>query len=517
MDRAVERILQALQKGEIICVYGDFDADGVTSTTLLVEALQAAGGRVGAYIPDRVDEGYGLNVQSITERIAGKAQLIITVDCGIRSTEEVAAAVGIGLDVIVTDHHSVGRDLPPALAVINPQRRDCESPYKRLAGVGVAYRLAQAVLREASQQSWCKLSPEEAAEVERSLLDLVAVGTVADLMPLTGENRSLVRRGLDQLRRGQRVGLYTLLETASVTPQAVDSTAISFRIAPRINAAGRLDHAKLAYELLRCRSYTDAYDQSIRLEHLNRERQALTRDAQKLAESQLPGDETQPSLIFAASTSFRSGIVGLVAGRLVERFYRPAVVVEQGAQESRGSARSIDEFDITAALDQVSHLLVRHGGHSRAAGFTVTNERLPELVEALTAIAAAQLEAHDDLRPTLWLDAELVMHGDALNWALHAQLARLEPVGQENRPPLFLSRRCYVRDVRTVGSDSHHLKLLFGAPGEYVYDAIGFGMGEHAVHLAEGTYLDVVYQLEANEWQGRRTLQLNIQDLRVAE
>ncbi|MBX2997584.1 MAG: single-stranded-DNA-specific exonuclease RecJ [Caldilineaceae bacterium] len=516
MDAAVARIMRAIEKKEVICVYGDFDADGVTATTLLVEALQAAGGRVGAYIPDRVDEGYGLNISSIEERIAGKAKLLITVDCGIRSLAEIAAAVKMGIDVIITDHHSVGPDLPPALAVINPQRADCGSSFKRLAGVGVAFRLAQAVLRAVAEAPWSKQSPDEAAETERSLLDLVAVGTIADMLPLIGENRSLVRRGLEEMRRGQRVGLFALLESASTSPKSVDSTIISFRIAPRINAAGRLQHARLAYELLRCQAYEAAYDQAMQLELLNRKRQDLTHAAQKLAESQLIFDrEAYPPLIFAASDQFQYGIVGLVAGRLVDRFYRPSIVVMQGEEESRGSARSIDEFNITAALDQVSHLLVRHGGHSRAAGFTVKNEHLPELIEELTQRAASELNQHPELRPTLWIDHELKLTD--IDWALHAQLARLEPVGQENQSPLFLTRHCYVRDVRAVGREGQHLKLTFNPPGEKVYDAIGFGLGSLAAQLDAGAILDVVYHLERNEWQGRPSLQWNVQDLRAAE
>jgi single-stranded-DNA-specific exonuclease len=515
MEKAVARILQAIQTREVICVYGDFDADGVTSTVLLVEALQAAGGRVGAYIPDRVDEGYGLNVVSIQERIVGKAGLLITVDCGIRSVAEVDAAMKMGVDVIVTDHHSVGPELPPALAVINPQQKDCKSPYKRLAGVGVAYRLAQAVLRAIAEEPWGKLSPDEAAEVERSLLDLVAVGTVADMMPLNGENRSLVRRGLVELRKGQRTGFYTLMDISGLSPKAADSTAISFRIAPRINAAGRLEHAKLAYDLLRCRDYADAYDQATRLEQLNNQRKNLTRAAETEAESQIPLQDVQPPLLFVASEQFRSGIVGLVAGRLSERFYRPALVVELGKDESRGSARSIEEFDITEALDQVSDLLVRHGGHSRAAGFTVTNANLPALQAELTDIATDHLRSHDDLRPQLWVDAEMQLMD--VDWALHAQLGRLEPTGQENGAALFLTRRCCVREARAVGQDNRHLKLTIGEPGTYVYDGIAFGMGEFAGQIHEGAYLDLVYQLEINEWQGRKILQLNVQDLRISE
>ncbi len=339
MEAAVERILHALKQRQVICVYGDFDADGVTATALLVEALQAAGGRVGAYIPDRVDEGYGLNVDSIEERIAGKADLLITVDCGIRSVAEVAVAMQRGVDVIVTDHHSLGRELPPALAVINPQRAEDPRLAERLAGVGVAYRLAQAVLRAAAGQPWCKLSPEAAAELEQTLLDLVALGTVADMLPLIGENRSLVRRGLAEIRKGKRVGLYALMERAAVVPQAVDSTAISFRIAPRINAAGRLSHAKLAYDLLRSRDFADAFDRAAQLETLNDERRARTLATEREADQQLASLPDHPSLIFVASDQFQYGIVGLVAGRLSDRYYRPAVAVMQGESEARGSAR----------------------------------------------------------------------------------------------------------------------------------------------------------------------------------
>ena len=239
MSIAVERIVRAIERREVICVYGDFDADGVTATVLMTTALQRAGARAGAYIPNRVDEGYGLNVEALRTIADKGADLLVTVDCGIRSVAEVAEAVDVGMEVILTDHHSIGPDLPPALAVVNPRRDVRAVDAQQLAGVGVAYRLAQGVLRVVSQKPWSRISAEEAAAEEQSLLDLVAIGTVADLMPLQDENRSLVRRGLSELRRGQRVGLYALMEMASVPLTAVDSSAISFRIAPRINAAGR--------------------------------------------------------------------------------------------------------------------------------------------------------------------------------------------------------------------------------------------------------------------------------------
>ena len=514
MVPAVSRILQAIDRGETICVYGDFDADGVTSTALLVNALQAAGGRVGPYIPDRVDEGYGLNADAIT-RIGRQASLIITVDCGIRSVAEVAHAGALGIDVIVTDHHSVGPVLPPAVAVINPRRVDCTSGYERLAGVGVAYRLAQAVLRAVGQQSHSRLTPEEAAEVEDLLLDYVALGTVADMMPLLGENRSLVQRGLRRLNQTERPGLAELLRVSDLQPGDVDATAISFRLGPRLNAAGRLSETKTAYTLLRTTKADEAYNMAQRLEELNLQRRTLTDAALTEAATQLADfDAADRSLILVASDLFQPGIVGLVAGKLTNQYYRPAVVIEQGVDESRGSARSIPEVDISRALDGVSELLVRHGGHSRAAGFTVATAQLPAFAAALQAEIDTQLADPGDLRPTLAVDAEVDF--GALDWALAEQFTRLEPTGQENPPPLLLARKLRVREARAVGKGKH-LKLVLDADaGSRVIDGIAFGLGPHARQLDQGRRIDVVFNLTVNIWQERRSLQLNIEDLRTA-
>ncbi len=512
MAPAVYRIVQAIEAGEIICVYGDFDADGVSATALLVTALQMAGGRVGPYIPDRVDEGYGLNLEAI-DAIAAKARLLVTVDCGIRSVHEVAHAVKQGLDVIVTDHHSLGPQLPPALAVVTPRRRECNQGAIQLAGVGVAYRLAQAVLRAVAQQPWSPLSPDQALEMEAGLLDLVALGTVADMMPLLGENRFLVRRGLARLNQAQRPGIACLLQFADLRPGTVDATAIAFRLAPRINAAGRLTHARTAYRLLRTSDPTEAYTLAAELEALNQRRRNLTASAQAEVEAQLAHQLGQdPPLLLVQSPHIPAGIVGLVAGKLTEHFYRPAVVIEQGEAESRGSARSIPEFDISRALDEVSPLLVRHGGHSLAAGFTVATSRLPALAEALQEVARRELPEPTQLRPTLWIDADVPF--DELNWGLLQQFARLEPTGQDNPPPLLLCRQVRVREARAVG-EGKHLRLIVDRDAHGpVLDAIAFHQGEWANHLSEGSRVDLVFHLEANEWQGRQHLQLNVQDLR---
>lgn len=519
MVPAVQRILQAVETGEVICVYGDFDADGVTATALLVHALQAVGARVGPYIPDRVDEGYGLNMDAVT-RIAQQAQLMVTVDCGIRSVAEVQRAKELGLNVIVTDHHSVGPALPPALAVINPRRSDCRSGFDQLAGVGVAYRLAQAILRAAGHVRWSPLTPEQAAEVEQLLLDYVALGTVADMMPLLGENRSLVQRGLAQLNATARPGLRALMEVSGLRPGDVDATAISFRLGPRINAAGRLSETQIAYRLLRTNDAQEGMDMARHLEELNTMRRTLTDAALVEAEHQLAAqvngasDTEMPPLFFVSSARFQSGIVGLVAGKLANRFYRPAVVVEQGAEESRGSARSIPEVDISAALDAVNELLVRHGGHSSAAGFTVETAKLPALHAALHARIGRALDAQESLRPTLTVDADVEFA--ALDWALVEQFARLEPTGQNNPTPLLLCRNVRVRDARAVGKGKHLKLALDSGPTSRVLDAIAFDMGAHAEHLDDGSRVDLVFNLEVNVWNERRLLQLNVQDMRAA-
>jgi single-stranded-DNA-specific exonuclease len=516
MTPAVTRIVQAIRSDETICVYGDFDADGVSATALLVTALQAAGARVGPYIPDRVDEGYGLNPEAI-ETIAEKASLMITVDCGIRSLDEAALARRLGLDLIITDHHSVGEELPPALAVINPRRPDCTSGSTMLAGVGVAFRLAQAVLRAVSRSSNGQrpLTPDQVAEIEEGLLEYVALGTVADIMPLTGENRSLVRRGLARLNRTERPGLAALIAQVGMRPGTVDAGAIAFRLGPRINAAGRLAHAGFAYRLLRTNDAAEAYTLAYQLEELNKTRRTQTEGAQKEAEPQLARQlATDPALLVVRSAAFHAGIVGLVAGQLAERYYRPAVVIEEGETLSRGSARSIEEFDMTQALDALHGMLVRHGGHSRAAGFTIETQRLDEFEDALRGLAESALPDRSNLRPTLRIDAETTL--DQLNWGLREQFIRLEPLGNSNPAPLLLTR-ARLREVRTVGKGKHLRMVVDDGPTSPVLDAVAFNQGERAAFLDEEMPVELVFHLETNEYQSRQRLQLNVQDMRVAE
>lgn len=506
MNRAVARIRQAIRGREPIAVYGDFDADGVTATALLVLALRALGAEVRPYIPHRVEEGYGLNIPAIEELADAGARLLVTVDCGIRFPREIAHARRRGMDVIVTDHHLVGTEPLAAVAVVNPHQEECPYPYKGLAGVGLAYKLAQALLRANRQVPLPGSVPLE----EEELLDLVALGTVADLAPLTGENRCLVSRGLERLNRAPRVGVEALIRQSGLRPGQVDTWQIGFALGPRLNAAGRIAHAEKAYRLLTTDSPPEAERLARELDELNQERQRLTKEMQERARAVVLAQQADHPLFFLADPEFPAGVVGLVASRLVEEFYRPAVIVEQGEEISKGSARSIPEFPITRALDACADLLVRHGGHAVAAGFAVPTRHLEELKRRLLEIAARELEGKE-LTPTLQIDAEVALR--EVNGALWKALQALRPFGEGNPEPLLLSRNVRVERQRPVG-DGTHLKLTLSDRGVW-WDGIAFRQGEWAGRLPER--VDVVYYLRENEWNGEVRLQLEVRDLRPAE
>ncbi len=499
MAAAVARLGAALDRGERIVVYGDYDTDGVTATALLVQTLGALGGVVEPYIPNRFDEGYGLNTEALGTLAEGGPGLVVTVDCGIRSPAEALFAREHGLDLIITDHHHPGPVLPAALALINPRQPGDGYPYKDLAGVGLAYKLAQALV-----------SARGADFPTDSLLDLVALGTVADLAPLTGENRALVRAGLALLNRPERPGVRSLLGVSRVAPGQVSATTVGFSLGPRLNAAGRLDSALAAYELLTTRDAARLAPLAAQLEAQNRERQELTRSMHQQARELALDGQGEPLLLFAAHETFNRGVVGLAASRLVDEFYRPALVAERGPQETRGSARSIPEFHITAALDECTDLLERHGGHAAAAGFTVRNENLAPLAERLQQIARRELAALD-LRPSLRIDA--VVRISSLDWALLEHLRQLEPCGMGNPSPVLAVRDARVTSYRAVGKTADHLKLTL-SDGRLSVDAIAFGMGAWAGRMPPR--VDLAFNLEVNEWAGQRNLQLNVRDLKRA-
>lgn len=515
MRKAVARIRKAIKAREPIVIYGDFDADGVTSTTLMMEVLTKLKANVSAYIPHRVDEGYGLNTPALQEIAANGAKLVITVDCGIRSVQEVEDAKVAGLDLIITDHHSIGPEIPKAYAVVNPQQADCPGD-THIAGVGVAYMVARALLLDALERNG---KNKKHAEIYKALLDdlldLVAIGTVADIMPLnTPTNRAIVRQGLEVINEAKRPGVRALMEVAGLKAGSVTAMGIGFGLGPRINAAGRLDSALEAFHLLSASDEDTAKEYALRLQKLNEKRQRLTRESQSRIRANLEStvDLTEAQLLFAVDDDVVPGIVGLVAGRLTEEFYRPTIVVEKGHEECHASCRSIPHFHITQALDECADLLVRHGGHAMAAGLTVLTENLPLLQERLTEKAHAVLDGMV-LQPTINVDMELSLSEVTMDLA--TELTILEPTGHANEQAVFLTRNLRVLETRTVGSDNAHLKLKLSGDGEPPIDAIGFRLGEWATDIPE--VIDVVYNLEINEWLGRRNLQLNMRDIRPAE
>jgi single-stranded-DNA-specific exonuclease len=505
MDVAARRVADAIANGEPIAVYGDFDTDGVTAVTLLMQAITAMEGDIRPYIPHRLNEGYGLNVEAIDRLIDEGVRLLITVDCGISNVLEVAHAQSRGLDVIVTDHHTPPVELPQAHAVVNPKQPGCPYPFKQLVGVGIAYKLVQALVRLGVKM------PLRG----RDLLDVVALGTVTDMGPLIGENRVLVKAGLESINSTQRPGLRALIIAAGLLQGKVTSSDISFMLGPRLNAAGRLNDAILSYKLLLADEFDAAQRLAEELNSANRRRQELTRETQAAARQHISDLGKQDKrIIVLDGEGYPAGLVGLVAAKLVEELGRPVLMLERGPESSRGSARSIPGFSIIDALSSCDDLFVRYGGHSAAAGFTIANERLPELEQRLLTYAESHL-LEESLAPTLEIDAEVPL--SALTWDLLEQLNVLEPFGQANPQPILLSRGVRVAGAWARGAEGQHLKLrLDDGAGGPSYEAIAFRLGNLAEHFARPRKIDVAYTLEAHEWNGSRNLQLNIKDLRRA-
>ena len=498
MQAAVDRISYAIKQQEPIAVYGDYDADGVTASALLVQALQKLDARVRGYIPDRFSEGYGLNIEALSTLHEEGIRLVITVDCGIRSIQEAEHAQAIGLDLIITDHHHPGSSIPPAVAVINPKLPYDTYPEKNLAGVGLAYKLAEALFRHYQQ-------PESAVE---EFLDLVALGTVTDLVPLVGENRSLVRAGLEHIHQPQRQGILSLIGVSGLNPRLINAGDIAFMLGPRLNAAGRLDSALAAFNLLVTSDVTQASRYAQLLNTQNNERQRITREIQARAEEIAFSAEPDPILLFAADPEFNPGVVGLAASRLTELYYRPAIVAAQGDEFTRGSCRSIPEFHITEALDQCADLLHHYGGHAAAAGFTVYTHLLPEFIQRLRQITAQQISTLD-LRPVLEIDAEVAL--TSLRADLLQALNVLQPTGMGNRSALFMTRNALIRYQRTIGKDNSHLKLILEDSQRVSHDAIAFRMGHLAGNLPK--QIDLVFAFERNEYNGQSYMQLNVRDI----
>jgi single-stranded-DNA-specific exonuclease len=494
VEAAVGRLRKAIDGGELIAVYGDFDVDGVTATAILIEAIADLGGRAVPYIPDRFGEGYGVNSAAI-ESLAGQGvSLIVTADCGTSSVAEIELARTFNVDTIIVDHHTVPPVLPPAVAIVNPKQINSKYPENELSSGGLALRVMQ-LLYEAEGRAL------DAAKY----LDLVALSTVCDMAPLRGENRWLVREGLRALAKAERPGLRALFEASGCDPAHVTADTIGYVLGPRLNAAGRLAHARHSLDLLLERDELKARALALQLCDLNTQRQKATSAAMELAKGLVAELPPGQPLIFVGHESIPSGIVGLVAGRLMEEHHRPAVVYERGAETSRASCRSIPEFDITDALRNVASLMVRFGGHRAAAGFTVENANLGPLRESLVRQAREAL-AGVDLTPVIDVDAAIPL--GRVNGDLVRSLSAMAPFGIANPEPVFLSRGLEVRDVRVMGEDGKHLRLQL-RDGRVTWPAVAFGFGER--ELAEGDRLDVVYTFSADRG-GDGALELRVAD-----
>jgi len=495
MEQALVRLKQAIVDKEAIGVYGDFDADGTTATALLSQGFAALGARVIPYIPHRFDEGYSLNIAALEALKEQGVTMVVTVDCGVSSLKEVACARDMGLDVIITDHHTVPAELPTALAVVNPKRPGAAFGFADYSGVGVAYKLLQALIRYLG---------EEGRVNEQEYLDLVALGTVADIVSVLGENRYLVKQGLKVLNHTARPGLQEMVRLAGLETGGIGTSTISFALAPRLNAAGRLDHALASFRLLTTQSPEEARVLAEHLERQNAERQRLTEEA--VARAQGMVQETDSPLLLLADAEFPAGVVGLVASRLAEERYCPVVIVQKGEEISRGSARSIPEFHITAALSECKDLFIRYGGHAQAAGFSIATENLPRLEARLRKIAEERL-AGLDRRAVQTIDVETTLSG--LAGSTSKLLWRLAPFGPDNPEPTFLTRGVPVLSRRTVGRGDRHLSLRL-QDGYVIWKAIAFRQGK--LSQAVTPRLDIVYRVEVDDWNGSQALQLNIQD-----
>lgn len=501
MEKAVGRLLFAVHQREKIVVYGDYDVDGVTATVMMVEALRSLGGEVERYIPNRFDEGYGLNCEAIVALAREGTRVILTVDCGIRSPAEAEKARELGVDLIISDHHHPKGDLPRAFAVVCPKQEGDAYPDKELAGVGVAFKILQGLFIRVG------------SDVRKAdeWLDLVALGTVADIVPLTGENRVMVKKGIQKIRTASRIGLNALTGVAQKSIFQVNAGDIGFILGPRLNAAGRMESALQAYDLLISRDTQEAGKLAQQLDTQNYERQQATKKALEKAQLAI-GDPEELKIIFSFDEDYSSGIVGLVASKMVENFYRPSIIGQKEHGVIRASCRSIAEFPITKALDECAELLVRHGGHAMAAGFTVRQEQVPILVERMTAIAGRELDGLD-LRPEIRADLEIEI--GKINPGYYSELEKLQPTGMGNPMPVFVSRGVEVDGMRIMGKEGTHIS--FYIRNSLINRAVAFNQAHwYEKFVEEKPRFDIAYTIDVNHYNGQDTQQINVRDMKIS-
>lgn len=510
IDKAVARLQDAIAGGESILIYGDYDADGVCATTLLKQVFEELGAEnVSFYIPHREEEGYGLHNQAIDQFIKDGVRLIVTVDCGSGNIEEVSHAEKGGIDVIVTDHHQVLSDKHSAYAFINPHQKGDEYPFKDLSGTGVAFKLAQALSLATSGVA--------SDGYKKWLLDLVAVATVADVMPLTGENRTLVKYGLLVLAQTRRLGLRALMKQARITPTLnrkrattnLSPRTLGFMLAPRLNAAGRMDHAHRALDLLVAQDEHTAQGLAADLETLNKERQTLVRNILKEVDIDSVGDG---ACIIEGRPHWPIGVLGIVAGRLADQHHKPAFIYQKQGNKLVGSARAPDGFNTVALLEASSEHLIRFGGHEGAGGFTAEIGQEDALCRALSAAASRYADKAGATKP--FIEIEATLDAVDISFDTYEEFTQFEPHGEGNAKPVFLLKDAILENVRNVGTNASHFKCDIVGNEETRFSAIGFSLAEAAAVLEEGNKVNVLFNLEIDEWNGSRKLSLRLVDIR---
>ena len=501
---ATERIAVAIHSREPVLVHGDYDVDGICSTALLVRFLRKLDVPVQPHIPHRINDQYGLDGPALVRAAQSGIKLIIAVDCGVRATEPIAAARQAGADVIVVDHHEPGPQLPSGAWIIDPKRGDNQYPERELAAVGLAFKLATAVCERLSlsQQS-----------LQQAFLDLVALGTIADMAPLVGENRTMARLGLQLLPRTRKAGLRALLQVCQLDA-TVTASDVAFRLAPRLNAAGRMADATEALELLLTDDEQAAQKGALRLDSINRDRRAQQEHVYSEALREVEGqiDLEDERIIVLSSPRWHLGVVGIVASKLLDKYDRPAILLVEEDGRARGSARSIEGLDMAATLQECSDLLLRHGGHATAAGLTLETANVQAFRERINALAAASISL-EELAPALEADAEVDLF--EVDAELVKDLLLLEPCGRGNPEPLFVARAVEIINCQLVGSSAQHLKLSV-AHEQPSAECIGFGMSEEAQWIRRGSRVDICFTPEINEYDGRCSIQLRLQAIRPA-
>ncbi len=509
MEKAVLRIEKALEKKEKVAIFGDYDADGVTSTALLQEVLENLGfSEVVSYIPDRQTEGYGMNKEAVRYLKKQGVNLIITVDCGITSKEEIEESKELDIDVIVTDHHNAPPELPKALAIINPKAPNSGYPQKDLAGVGVAFKLAQAIYK--------KIDPEKIDQLKWEL-DLVAVGTIADCVPLVGENRVLAKYGMLVLSKTKRIGLQEMFKVARIDfkeGKMFTSEQITFQIAPRINASGRMDHASVSLALVQENDKIKARDMALEVEKKNQERQKITGEIVREIKVLADNSFRDKNFIMAYNQHWPVGILGLVSGKITDEYQKPSIVLQDQGEELVGSLRSIPEFDVMEALTKCSELFIKFGGHSQAAGISIKKKNIEKFFSKFSQISKKELSDFDFL-PKMKADISITL--DQIDWELVNLLEKMEPFGESNTEPIFWSQEIVVEEAKIVGNGNKHLKMFLRQKGgsPKVFDAIAFGFGKHFSGLKKNDIIKAVFKIKKDEWNGSQKIQLNILDMEV--